>query len=51
MADYSGSIDMTVPKPRKRNTGSKRLRSERRNQNRLLPNNTEQIPKKSANHW
>jgi hypothetical protein len=51
MQHYSGLIDMTVPKPRKRNTGPKRLRSERRNQNRLLPNNTEQIPKKGAKHW
>jgi hypothetical protein len=51
MHHYSRLVDMRVPEPPKRNTGPKRLRSERRNQNRLLPNNTEQMPKKSAKHW
>jgi hypothetical protein len=51
MADYSRLVDMTVPKPPKHNTGPKKLRSERRNQNRLVPGNTEQMPKKSAKHW
>ena len=44
-------IDMTIPQPRKRNTGPKRLRSDRGRKPLLLPGNQEQVAKKSAKHW
>jgi hypothetical protein len=51
MHHYSRLVDMRVPQPPERNTGPKRLRSERRNRNRLVGGNTEQMPKKTAKHW